>query len=108
MVNMQLANLELLPLGTVLLVDTEDACLKLIIDYDIGVINGRCIHVSNLDEDEMEEDRGTFSIPTISVGEPMTGVLYPRQRSDGVIEIGGMLQTTPVKTIEVYQDEETA
>jgi hypothetical protein len=106
MVSVQRADIDSLQIGTVLLVDTEEAYLKLIIDYDIGVVDGRCVHISELDEDEIEEERGTFMISNVIVGEPIEGVLYPKPRADGVVEVGGILKTTKVKTIEVYQDED--
>jgi hypothetical protein len=111
MIPVQRVDIDALQLGAVLLVDTEDACLKLIVDYDIGTIDGRCVHISDIKEGEelaVEEDRGTFMVSNIIVGEPIDGVVYPRQRNDGVVEVGGMLKTTPVKVIEVYQDEEPA
>ncbi len=106
MIPIQKVDIDILQLGAVLLVDTENTTLKLVVDEDVGVLEGRCVHVSNLDENDIEEDRGTFMISTITVGESISGVLYPKKRNDGVIEIGGMLKTTPVKSIEVYQDEE--
>jgi hypothetical protein len=106
MISCKRVDVDSLQLGAVLLVDTEDTCLKLIIDHDVGLVPGRCVHISNLDENEIEESRGIFMITSITVGEPINGTIYPKQRRDGVVEIGGVLKTTPVKTIEVYQDEE--
>ncbi len=108
MISVNRVNIEDLQIGAVLLVDTEDTCLKMVVDYNVGIIEGRCVHVSNLDENEMEEERGTFMISNITIGEPVNGAVYPRQRDDGVVEVGGMLKTAAVTTIEVYQDEEHA
>jgi hypothetical protein len=106
MVPVQRVDIGALQIGAVLLVDTEEAYLKLIVDYDIGVVDGRCVHISEFDENEIEEDQGTYMISNIIVGKSIDGVVYPKQRDDGVVEVGGMLKTAPVTAIEVYQDAE--
>jgi hypothetical protein len=86
----------------VLLVDTQDEQLKMIVGHNKGPINGRCLFVSSLDKNEIETERGIFMISNIIVGKPINGVLYPKERDDGIVELAGTLKTTEVKAIEVY------
>ena len=106
MISLKSIDIGKLELGAVLLVDTEDEQLKMVVEYNKGPIDGRCLYISSLDKNEMEEDRGTFMVSKIVVGKPIDGILYPRRRADGIVELAGVLKTTPVRAIEVYQDKE--
>lgn len=102
MLSVRHADITNLPTGTVLLVNTQDEYLKLVIDEDIGIFTGQCIHVSTLSESEEETDKGIFTIANITVGKPISGAAHPEKQEDGTIKVGAILKTTPVERIEVY------
>ena len=92
MKSVQHADIKLLPTGTVLLVDTEDDCFKLIIDHNN-------VFVSVLDSDTEEERcQGRCLLANIIVGEPLI------IESEEYATLG-MFKTSPVKAIEIYLDE---
>jgi len=100
-------SIDSLDIGDVLLVDTEDECLKMILERseDDSLVLSH-LAISNLDENEIETDRGHFMVSNIKVGEPIQGVTCPERRVDQTVEIGGVLTTKKVVLIEVYQDED--
>jgi hypothetical protein len=91
MKSVQRANVNTLQSGTVLLVDTEDNCFKLILDQ------GR-VFISWVDSDtEIEKPHGMLTNRNLVVGEPFIGM----SSKEGVF---GTFETSPVKTIEIYED----
>lgn len=92
MKSVQYADVRLLPTGTVLLIDTEDECFKLI-------VGNTDTHISLVDQNtEEEEPFGVVNLYNLVIGEPMIGIEY-------TFRAGTIFKTTPIKVIEIYSDE---
>lgn len=92
-----------LKIGTVLLVQTKDKEYKFIVDFDDTFTCTYYLEAYIIDEEEYDEPHGEFIVATIAVGQPITGVGVPRITPDvDTIKIDGILQTSPVKSIEIY------
>ena len=74
-----------LPVGTILLVDTEDACFKLYVGADITWIH-------YLEHDETESIYGRLGNRNLIIGEPIGCVTET-------------FNTAPITVIEIYSDE---
>ena len=100
------ANINDLQLGAVLLVDTQTEHFKMIIEETSGTLNGRWVLVSVFDEEENETVKGLFLISQLCINKPITGIQYPSNNENGILEIGKGFTSTPVTLIEIYQDKE--
>ena len=116
MISVTHADLDILTPGSVRLVDTENECLKLIIDESDNDISTYVVQVSSLDESgdlTIEKEKGTHIIAHVKVGEPIEGYAVPEHK-EGSINTGekheyfmvhNVLKTAPVTKIEVYPYE---